>query len=116
MKRFAICLMLLITAVANAANWYVRPSAQGSSKGTSWANAWSFTGIKQASLAQGDTVWLAGGTYPAGQLSFTTSGASDKPIRFYRATSSDSVATSSPGWEAAFDSQVILQNPGPVFT
>ncbi|MBV9998635.1 MAG: hypothetical protein JO015_05925, partial [Verrucomicrobia bacterium] len=56
---------LLCLGDANAANWYVRPSAAGSNTGADWNNAWSLSSINWGSIQAGDTVWLAGGSYSA---------------------------------------------------
>src|SRR5438045_169459 len=73
---------------AEAGNWLVRPAASGSANGSNWNNAWSMSGISWASVAPGDVVWLAGGTYTV-QLHPNKSGTSSNPIFIKRATASD---------------------------
>lgn len=100
-------LVLLATVLpASAANWYVRYPNGGT--GTSWANAapgfWALT-----SVAPGDTIWLAGGTEFQGNIAW--SGTSGNPISIKRARATESACTSSPGWNAAYDSQVVINVP-----
>ncbi len=103
--------VLLLAGTATAANWYVRPAAQGAPTGNDWNNAWSISGIAWGSVRPGDTIWLAGGAYSSG-IRVGASGVSGSPIKILRATSSDTVATSAPGWQPSFDSQIKL--PGDV--
>ena len=106
MKNLFIAL-LFFPITLFAANWYVRPSSSGANSGVNWNDAWSSSSINWSNVSAGDTVWLAGGSYSAG-LEVDASGAAGKPILVYRATSSDGAATSSPGWQSSFDSQVSL--------
>ena len=105
--------VLAFTTNAQGANWYVRPSSQGSANGTNWLNAWSVTNLNTFwSIVQpGDTIWLAGGNY-SGSITFTKNGAAGNYIYVKRATTSDPEATGAPGWVAAFDSQVIFGPTG----
>jgi hypothetical protein len=96
---------------ADATNWYVRPSAAGSGTGANWANAWSLSTIKWASVAPGDTVWLAGGTYTT-VLAPAASGTSGNPIRIMRVQTGDSVAVAAAGWSPSFDAQVNIDPNG----
>ena len=70
MRKCWSLVFLLIFAASPAAfssNWYVRKGATGSNQGTDWNNAWSeMNKITWSSLACGDTIWLAGGTYTTG--------------------------------------------------
>src|SRR5512135_2045751 len=54
---------LLCCASAMGANWFVLPSAAGAGTGRDWNNAWSMSGISWASVAAGDTIYIAGGSY-----------------------------------------------------
>ena len=92
---------------ASAANWYVRPTAQGARNGVDWNNAWSISSIAWSSVNSGDTIWLAGGTYGAA-LRIGKAGFSGSPIMIKRATASDAAPVASPGWSSSFDSLVIL--------
>jgi hypothetical protein len=93
-------------------NWYVRSAQAGTNSGLDWNNAWSLSGIVWASVHAGDTIWIAGGTYPsagnASTLSVATAGTASQKISILRATASDTAATSAAGWSASFDSQVVL--------
>lgn len=119
MRKCWSLVFLLIFAAAPAAfssNWYVRKGATGSNQGTDWNNAWSeMNKISWSSLACGDTIWLAGGTYTTG-LSGSKSCSSGSVLTFNRVLSTDSVPVAAGGWNPSFDSQVILPNisvPGP---
>ncbi len=97
-------------------SWYVAKGAPGThtssctSAGTTWTNAWSgMDQINWSCVQPGDTVWLAGGTYTNGFVA-GASGTAQKPIYVARVLSTDTVATSAPGWSAAFDSQVVVTN------
>ncbi len=113
----ALLLLLLCTAVQGlCANYYVRKGAAGTNKGTDWNNAWNeMNQINFASLACGDTVWIAGGSYTT-SLGGNASCSAGKILTLQRVLATDAVATSAPGWNASFDSLVILPNiniPGP---
>jgi hypothetical protein len=98
----------LLAMSAQAANWYVRPNGgtYGSENGTDWNNAFDgFSDISWSSVACGDTVWVAGGTYtqnlaPAKKC---TSGAR---LAIRRARADATAATSAPGWSSTFASTV----------
>src|SRR5437763_886648 len=70
-RRGGVALVLFLAALSGAvrseaANWFVRPNGAtyGSGNGSSWTNAWSgFSSIAWGSVACGDTIWIAGGTY-----------------------------------------------------
>jgi len=101
-------------STALGSNWYVEPSSQGSANGASWSNAWSMSNLNSnwSSVQPGDTVWLAGGTYRT-PIQPTTNGTSANPITVNRVQATDTVPASSPGWNASFDSQVIIDSNGP---
>src|SRR5579862_5160415 len=97
-------------------SWYVARGAPGVSTsscdagGTTWTNAWGeMDQINWSCVQPGDTVWLAGGTYTKG-FAAGASGAAGKPIYVARVRSTDTAATTAPGWTAAFDGQVIVTN------
>jgi hypothetical protein len=97
-------------------NWYVAKGAPGSktsacaSAGTTWSNAWGeLDQINWSCVQPGDTVWLAGGTYTHG-FAVGASGTANKLIYIARVLSTDTVATTAAGWNAAFDSQVLVTN------
>src|SRR6266446_3602511 len=101
--------VLGIAISAQGANWYVRPLSAGTANGSNWNNAWSMANLNSnwSSVAAGDTVWLAGGTYTT-QIAPTKSGTSANLIYIKRPRTTDSIPTGAPGWLAAFDSQVII--------
>lgn len=106
--------ILPLAGTASAASWYVRPVAQGAATGQDWNNAWSVSNVSWGNVQPGDTVWLAGGSYPTG-LTISASGAAGNPILVYRATSSDTAATSAAGWNSSFDSQIQLPGADGIF-
>lgn len=112
MKSLQILILvlgLLTCAISGlAANRFVRTSSAGSANGSDWNNAWSMANLNsnQGSIAAGDTVWLAGGTYTTRML-FTASGTAGSRITINRATAGDVACTSAAGWSSSFDSVVI---------
>lgn len=102
--------VLVFVNIAHSANWYVRPSSVGSNNGKDWNNAWNIASFNshQASIAAGDTVWLAGGTYTT-EMSITASGTSANRLYIKRVTSSDAVPVAAAGWASSFDSTVLFQ-------
>ncbi len=101
--------LLAFVNTTNAANWFVRPSSQGSANGTNWNNAWSITNLNAnwTSVAGGDTVWFAGGSYTTG-VNLTRSGTAGSIITLKRATANDSARTGAAGWSSGFDTQVVI--------
>jgi hypothetical protein len=98
-------------------SWYVAKGAPGtaasacSAAGTSWTTAWGeMNAINWSCLQPGDTLWIAGGTYAHG-FAVGASGTASHPIYVARPLSTDSVPTQAAGWNAAFDSQVVITNP-----
>src|SRR5881394_3943942 len=92
-KLFRVVLgvgVLSFAISAQGANWYVRPSSTGTANGSNWNNAWSIANLNSNwnSVAAGDTVWLAGGTYTTG-MAPTKSGASGNPIYIKRVLATD---------------------------
>ena len=89
-------------AIANAANWYIDPNAQGTETGTSWANAWTvFSSIVWGSsgVKAGDTLYISGGTTSQTYTTTLTVGASGvagNPI------------TIRPGQDVGHNGEVIL--------
>jgi hypothetical protein len=104
---FAIFMFFIVLAAnAQATDWYVRSGAGGN--GTSWTSAWSnVTNISWSSIAAGDTIWIAGGSY--GNLVLGKSGNADTSagrIFIKRATASAHGAAAD--WNPAYDAQVNL--------
>jgi len=113
MRKFGLILVLLLAAAQStfAANWFVVKGASGTNAGTSWANAWNeMSSINFSSVACGDTIWLAGGTYTTAIPTISKNCTSGNILTIARVLSTDPVGTGFPGWSSAFDSQVILQN------
>ena len=109
--RLAILIGIIFNAkgaLAAGANWYVLKGATGANNGTSWTNAWNEMGqINFSTVACGDTIWLAGGTYSTSlTVGKDCSGGSTLYIK--RVLSSDAVPVAASGWKSAFDSQVII--------
>ncbi len=106
----------LVSNLACGAHWFVRSGAAGANNGTDWNNAWSeVTNINWAVVQPGDTIWLAGGTY--GKLTVGASGNSSRRIFIQRVRSTNAIPASATGWNANYDSTVILNfvvcnNPG----
>jgi hypothetical protein len=109
--RLAVLIALIFSAkdaFAAGANWYVHKGASGSNNGTSWTNAWNeMSQINFSSVACGDTIWLAGGTYTT-SLTLNKVCGSGAVLTINRVLSNDSVPVASPGWTSAFDSQVVM--------
>lgn len=107
-------LLTLLTTFGQATNWYVRPSGAtyGTGNGTSWTNAWSgFSSINYGSVACGDTIWVAGGTYNQ-SLSPNKNCTATNRLKIQRARSDDAGATGASGWSSSFASTVNQGNAG----
>jgi hypothetical protein len=113
MRKFlplTLFLMMLTAVQAHGANYYVRHGATGSNNGSSWTNAWNdMNQINFSTLACGDTVWIAGGTYTKGLVG-NKSCTSSAVLTFNRVRSTDSVATAAAGWSTSYDSLVVIPN------
>ena len=99
---------------------YVRPGGIGLANGSSWANAWDVTAIQWGSVAAGDTVWIAGGTY-SGNIRLYDSGSNGGPVAgagagqnqlVYIRWASDATNHYDAGWNIAWDAQVIVTGIG----
>ena len=91
-----------------AADWYVRPDGGSYSpnSGKSWNSAFNgFSGIPWSSVACGDTIWVAGGTYKQSLLPAKKCSNSTR-LSIRRARSDASGATAAAGWTPSFDSTV----------
>jgi hypothetical protein len=113
-----ICMLLLFTATAQCfgANFYVRKGSAGANNGSSWTDAWNeMNQIKFSAVGCGDTIWIAGGTY-ATPLSGSKTCTAGNVLAINRVRSTDAAAAAAPGWNASYDSLVVLPNidvPGP---
>jgi len=89
-------------------NWYVRPNggSYGSENGSDWNNAFDgFSDIAWASIAAGDTIWVAGGTYTQ-DLVPAKSGTSGSRIAVRRARTDATECTGAGGWNSSFASTI----------
>jgi|SRR5579859_1629043 len=113
---FPLLVVILSAVEAFGANYYVRHGATGTNNGSNWTNAWNeMSQINFSTLACGDTVWIAGGSYSSG-LKGNKSCTAGNVLTFNRVQSSDSVAVAAAGWSASYDSLVTLPSidiPGP---
>jgi hypothetical protein len=105
---FALVAFMLSAANGYSANYYVRHGATGTNNGSSWTNAWNeMNQINSSTLACGDTVWIAGGSYTTTlRISKTCTAGAILTLNRVRAT--DSTAVAAAGWNAAYDSLVVL--------
>lgn len=116
----ALCLsawaaLALAAPGAQAADWYVRPNGSnyGAGNGKTWTDAFAgFSAVPWSAVACGDTVWLAGGTYTQ-QLGVSKSCTAGSPLAIRRVRSTDSVPANAAGWNASFDSTVVVSNANP---
>ncbi len=115
-RFFLLPLLVIVALQAYGANYYVHHGATGSNNGTSWNDAWNeMNQINYSTLACGDTVWLAGGNYTT-VLTANKTCAAGSVLSFKRVRSTDSTATTAPGWSSSYDSTVVLPGmdvPGP---
>jgi hypothetical protein len=120
-KIFSAALLLGIGVAAApsesfAASFYVRKGAAGSNNGTNWTDAWNeMSAINWGSVACGDTVWLAGGTYTS-TLSASKNCTAGSPLSVKRVLATDAVPAAAAGWSSSYDSLVTvpaINVPGP---
>jgi hypothetical protein len=110
-RLIAISVLVLSALPSLAANWYVSKVAAGTNAGTSWTNAWAdFNNINFASVACGDTIWVAGGTQYSGSMTVNKTCTAGNVLQIKRVLASDAVPVAAAGWSSAFDSQVVNQN------
>jgi hypothetical protein len=119
MRKYQFFALFLLFATAMhcfGANYYVRKGATGTNNGSSWTNAWNeMSQINFSTLACGDTVWIAGGSYTT-SLRGNKSCTSTAVLTFNRVRTTDTVAAAAAGWSTSYDSLVTLPNidiPGP---
>jgi hypothetical protein len=94
-----VAILLLTATVVYAADFYVRDGASGSNNGSDWANAWeNMTNINWSSVARGDTIFVADGTYTGDRWDKAASGTT--PITIKKAIESDHGAE--PGWQTTY--------------
>lgn len=112
MRKVCLTTLLLMFAAlhAFAGNWYVNKAASGSNNGADWNNAWNeMNQINFSSVACGDTIWIAGGTYTT-QLAINKTCTSGTVLNINRVLSTDSVPTAAAGWNSSYDRQVVISN------
>jgi hypothetical protein len=107
MKHFKFTILLicgqLLANSAFAANHFVRAGATGNGSGNDWANAYSSL---PATLARGDTYYIAAGNYPAYTFDDPLSGTAVITVK--KATASDHGTDT--GWQAAYAGQAIFNS------
>lgn len=111
-RALIIAGLALIGAAAHAANWYVRPNGGSYSPndGKSWNTAFNgFSGVPWSTVACGDTIWVAGGTYTQDLLPAKKCTSSAR-LSIRRARSDAAGATSGTGWSSSFDDTVHQTN------
>ena len=82
----AVCciVLVLLSSLSDAANYYVRKGATGANNGTDWINAWNeMNKINWAVISAGDTIWLAGGIYST-ELAVAQDGTNENRIYIKR--------------------------------
>src|SRR5260370_24736721 len=110
-----MCIALILSAkgafgAATNTNWYVLKGAAGSNNVTSWTNAWNeMNQINFSTVACGDTIWLAGGTYTT-TLAVNKTCTSSTVLNINRVLSTDAVPVAATGWNTSFDNQVAILN------
>lgn len=114
---FAVAMLALFCLFAGSIgcygeDLYVTPTGGTVSDGASWSNAFAgFTDVSWGSganqLGEGDTLWIAGGTY-TNQLELKGNGVTGSLITIKRARATNSECTSSAGWVSAYDTQVVI--------
>lgn len=95
-----------------AENLYLRAGATGAETGLNWNDAWSSTAkIKWGSgggrVGNGDSLWVAGGSY--GKIDFGTVGIGNGKAFIARANTNSLSCSAAVGWSAAFDAPVFLE-------
>ncbi len=117
--RNALLLATLVVSSAashsRAENLYLLASATGGETGGDWHNAWSRPseikwGAGPGKLGNGDTLWIAGGTY--GVIDLNYDGGTGSRVIIRRADAAQSACVSALGWVASFDTQVIVELRG----
>jgi hypothetical protein len=76
-KRMFLLVILFILALgyeADAANYYMKPTGNDASAGTSTGTAWITMARAATSMVAGDTLFIMGGTYTGTQYFYKTSG------------------------------------------
>jgi hypothetical protein len=111
-KQFLWILLLpLWISPVSAANYFVLPLSTGSHTGADWNNAWALTNITWSSVAAGDTIWIAGGTYTTTSgtlLNVQKGGTSNSWLNIMRATGNDAACTSAAGWVAGYGTNAVF--------
>ena len=95
-----------------AANWYVNKAATGAGTGADWTNAWKdFNNINFSSVACGDTIWVAAGTY-TGSMTLSKVCTVGNVLTISSVLSTDTVPTSAAGYSSsyAYPNQVVNNN------
>lgn len=112
-RLIAVVLIWLLSGIpALAADLFVRPNggAYGAEDCSDWTNACDgFSDISWASVACGDTIWVAGGNYTQ-ILAPDKDCSAGSTLAIRRARSDAAAATGAAGWAAEFDALVNHTN------
>ncbi len=103
-------ILTLLSAAADAANYYVKSGGTGLQDGSSWSSAFADVPSDKSfwsTVGSGDVIYVAGGTYSSG-WEIQAGGSSGSPLTIRRATAKDHGTDQ--GWSSAFDSQVVLKS------
>jgi hypothetical protein len=107
--------LLICTPSLHGENLYVTPEGAGLKNGADWNNA--FAGFSNVTwgegvgkLGEGDSLWIGGGIYND-FIELKGSGTAGKRIVMNRAVASRRECNSAAGWNAGYDSQVIINPP-----
>jgi len=101
-QKTILTVFLFLCGVGSAYPKAAFVKSGGGGDGSSWSSAWASPAqINWGSLASGDVVYIAGGTY-SGTCTIAKSG-----VSLLRVKSSDADATKAAGWNSSFDSTVV---------
>lgn len=103
MNPLLLILGLGAAVSASAATYYIKPLSSGSGTGTDWNNARGWTNINWGAVGGGDTLYLAGGTYP--WMKIDAGGSStNNLLKLLRATTT--AHGTDTGWNNSLDSTI----------
>lgn len=75
-KGLLVSVLLLLSFQVVATDWYVGPTSAGAANGTSAANQWGVASVGWSSMASGDTLNMAVGTYSGAAARFNVNSTS----------------------------------------
>ena len=113
MRFLIFTLWLSCSFNAFPAHFYIREAASGTRSGADWTDAYTnFNNISWGSVAAGDSIWLAGGTYQT--LSVGASGTTNNPIYIARVRTTNTTPAAAAGWNSSYDATVTSGGTAPV--